>query len=117
MSHPAAGTLTASERDWLTVRSYLAEHRYDLAVDAAQDYPPERRLAGTPLLAAPGWRPPAPIPLQDISLELRDAAPAVAEVTTRSCRGGPTGRPTAVTPRRWRSLLPRWCSRTAPPTG
>ena len=74
--------LTASERDWLTVRSYLAEHRYDLAVDVAQDYPPERRLAGTPLLAAPGWRPPAPLPLQDISLELRDAAPAVAEVTT-----------------------------------
>ena len=74
--------LTASERDWLTVRSYLAEHRYDLAVDAAADYPPDRQLAGTPLLAAPGWRPPAPIPLQDIGLELRDAAPAVAEVTT-----------------------------------
>ena len=35
MSHPAAGTLTTSERDWLTVRSYLAGHRYDLAVDAA----------------------------------------------------------------------------------
>ena len=74
--------LTASERDWLTVRSYLAEHRYDLAVEAAADYPPDRLLAGTPLLAAPGWRPPAPIPLQDIGLELRDAAPAVAEVTT-----------------------------------
>jgi hypothetical protein len=68
VSHPAAGTLTTSERDWLTVRSYLAEHRYDLAVDAAEEYPPERRTAGTPLLAAPGWLPPAPIPLQDISL-------------------------------------------------
>jgi hypothetical protein len=82
VSHPAAGTLTTSERDWLTVRSYLAEHRYDLAVDAAEEYPPERRTAGTPLLAAPGWLPPAPIPLQDISLELRDAGPAEAEVTT-----------------------------------
>jgi hypothetical protein len=74
--------LTSSERDWLTVRSYLGEHRYDLAVDAAKDYPPERRIAGTPLLAAPGWLPPAPVPLQDISLELRDAGPAEVEVTT-----------------------------------
>jgi hypothetical protein len=82
VSHPAAGTLTTSERDWLTVRSYLAGHRYDLAVDAAADYPPDRRMAGTPLLTAPGWVPPAPVPLQDISLELRDAGPAGAEVTT-----------------------------------
>jgi hypothetical protein len=74
--------LTTSERDWLLVRSYLTEHRYDLAVAAAQDYPPDRRMAGTPLLAAPGWLPPAPVPLQDISLELRDAGPAEVEVTT-----------------------------------
>jgi hypothetical protein len=80
VSHPPARTLTASERDWLTVRSYLAEHRFGLAVDAAQDYPPERQLAGTPLLAAPAWRPPAPIPLQDISLELGDAGPAEADL-------------------------------------
>jgi hypothetical protein len=78
VSHPAAGTLTASERDWLTVRSYLAEHRYDLAVDAAQDYAPDRRTEGTPLLAAPGWLPAAPVPLRDIALELRDAGPAEA---------------------------------------
>jgi hypothetical protein len=76
VSHPPARSLTASERDWLTVRSYLTEHRYDLAVDAAQDYPPGRRMAGTPLLAAPGWQPSAPIPLQDISLELTDDCPA-----------------------------------------
>jgi len=82
VSHPAAGTLTTSERDWLTVRSYLAGHRYDLAVDAAAGYPPERRMAGTPLLTAPAWVPPAPVRLQDISLELRDAGPAEAEVTT-----------------------------------
>ena len=82
MSLPAAGTLTTSERDWLAVRSYLAGHRCDLAVDAAADYPPDRRMAGTPLLTAPGWVPPAPVPLQDISLELRDAGPAEAEVTT-----------------------------------
>jgi hypothetical protein len=71
--------LTPSERDWLTVRSYLSEHRYDLAVDAAADFPPAMRVAGTPLLAAPGWQPPVPIPLQDISLELSDAAAAEVE--------------------------------------
>ncbi len=82
MSQPAAGTLTTSERDWLTVRAYLAEHRYDLGVDAAGDYPPDRRMAGTPLLAAPGWLPPAPVPLRDIRLELRDGGPAGADVST-----------------------------------
>jgi hypothetical protein len=67
--------LTPSERDWLTVRSYLTEHRYELAVDAAEGYPPGRRVAGTPLLAAPGWQPSAPVPLRQISLELA-AGPA-----------------------------------------
>jgi hypothetical protein len=70
-----ARPLTASERDWLTIRSYLTEHRYELGVDAAEDYPPDRRVAGTPLLAAPGWLPPVPIPLQDIALELTNADP------------------------------------------
>ena len=95
MSHAAAGTLTTSERDWLTVRSYLAGHRYDLAADAAADYPPDRRMAGTPLLTVPGWLPPAPVPLQDISLELRDAGPAEAEaeVTTPVLPRPAGGRP------------------------
>jgi hypothetical protein len=75
VSGPLASTLTPSERDWLTVRSYLVEHRYDLGVDAAADYPSAWRLAGTPLLAAPGWQPLAPVPLADISLDLSDAAP------------------------------------------
>jgi hypothetical protein len=73
-------TLTSSERDWLAVRAYLTEHRHDLAVDAARDYPPDATVAGTPLLAAPAWRPPAPVALRDIGLELtaparRDGAP------------------------------------------
>jgi hypothetical protein len=68
--------LTSGERDWLTVRAYLTEHRYELAVGAAEDYPPGRLVAGTPLLAASGWLPPAPVRLQDIGLELADADPA-----------------------------------------
>ena len=55
MSRAPARTLTPSERDWLAVRSYLSEHRHELADAAAGDYPPGRRVAGTPLLAAPGW--------------------------------------------------------------
>ena len=72
--HPGAQngdrmTLTASQDDWLRVRSYLQEHRHALAVDAAGDYPAERRMAGTPLLAAPEWQPAEPVPLHDIELE------------------------------------------------
>jgi hypothetical protein len=80
----AARPLTASERDWLAVRSYLVEHRYDLAVDAAEDFPPDRRVAGTPLLTAPGWQPSAPIPIRDISLELTEAASAAVELEPAS---------------------------------
>ena len=54
---PATGSLTASQRDWLRVRSYLTERRHRLAVEAAGAYPADRLVAGTPLLAAPGWRP------------------------------------------------------------
>jgi hypothetical protein len=63
-------TLTSSERDWLRVRSYLTQHRHDLAVRAAADYPDGARVAGTPLLADPRWRVTAPIPLGGIGLDL-----------------------------------------------
>ena len=51
---PATRALTASQSDWLRVRSYLQEHRHALAVDAAEDYPAGARIAGTPLLGAAG---------------------------------------------------------------
>jgi len=70
---PPTGSLTASQRDWLRVRSYLQEHRHGLAVDAAGDYPADRRVAGTPLLAAPGWQPAEPVPLAAVGLELTSA--------------------------------------------
>jgi hypothetical protein len=62
-------TLTTSQADWLRVRSYLQERRHALTVDAAGDYPDERRMAGTPLLAAPEWQPAGPVPLHDIELD------------------------------------------------
>src|SRR5215472_1783572 len=55
--------LTSGQRDWLRVRSYLQEHRHDLAVSAADDFP------GIQLLAAAGWQPPAPVPLSQLGLE------------------------------------------------
>src|SRR2546423_2653599 len=69
--HPGAEngvgmTLTASQADWLRVRSYLQQHRHALAVNAAGDFPAERRMAGTPLLAAPEWHPAEPVPLPHI---------------------------------------------------
>ena len=70
---PATRSLTASQRDWLRVRSYLAEHRHGLALEAAGDYPADRRIAGTPLLAAPGWQPAEPVPLPEVGLELTPA--------------------------------------------
>ena len=79
-------TLTASQSDWLRVRSYLREHRHALAVDAAAGYPAERRVAGTPLLAAPEWQLARPVPLHDIELEFvrrsrpAEAGPALGEV-------------------------------------
>lgn len=72
--------LTGSERGWLRVRRYLQEHRYELAVAAGSEYPESARIAGTPLLAAAGWQPPAPIPLAAIGLELRPR-PAAPRVT------------------------------------
>ena len=36
-------------------------------------------MAGTPLLAAPGWRPPVPVRLEDLGLELSDTDPKSPE--------------------------------------
>jgi hypothetical protein len=70
-------TLTDSQAEWLRVRSYLQEHRHALAVDAAAAYPAERRMAGTPLLAAPEWQPAEPVPLHDIELDFSATADPV----------------------------------------
>ena len=66
---------TPSERDWLRVNGYLHANRHGLAVRAATAYPQASRLADTPLLSAPDWRLPAPIPLDRIRLEFRPSAP------------------------------------------
>ena len=119
LSQSSARTLTDSEHDWVTVRSYLIAHRYDLSVDASADFAPASRVAGTPLLAARGWRPTAPIPLRGIGLELSDAGSAEAEheVPSSLLPRRPDGTRYRRYSRRWANWPPRWCSRTAQPIG
>jgi hypothetical protein len=75
---------TPSEAEWLRVHAYCQRERHGLAVRAAAAYPPGLRLAGTPLLARPAWRLPAPVPLDGIRLEFRPNAPGpdVPDLTT-----------------------------------
>jgi hypothetical protein len=66
---------TPSEAAWLRVNAYCRRERHELAVRAAAGYPPGLRVAGTPLLAPPAWRLPAPVPLDGVRLEFRPDAP------------------------------------------
>ena len=66
---------TPSEERWLRVNAYCQRERHELAVRAAAGYPPGLRVAGTPLLAPPAWRLPAPVPLDGVRLEFRPDAP------------------------------------------
>ena len=69
---------TASELEWLRVNAYLQDNRYKFAVTAADRYPAEARVVGTPLLAAPSWLPRKPVPLERVRLEFQPDAPAPA---------------------------------------
>jgi hypothetical protein len=74
-SETGAPVRTPSQQQWLRVSDHLRQHRYSLGARAVGQYPAAVRVAGTPLLAAPGWQTPAPIPLSRIRLELRPQAP------------------------------------------
>jgi hypothetical protein len=69
---------TPSEERWLRVNAYLNANRHELALRAAGEYPAAARVAGTPLLAGPAWRPPGPLPLQAIRLEFSPDVPPPA---------------------------------------
>jgi hypothetical protein len=66
---------TPSEQSWLRVAAALSRDRYPLSAEAAGGYPDGLRVAGTPLLAPPGWRLPAPVPLDAVALEFSPGAP------------------------------------------
>jgi hypothetical protein len=69
---------TPSQDRWLRVTDHLRRNRYSLGVRVVDQYPDAVRVAGTDLLAAPGWQPSAPIPLSGITLEFRPQAPRPA---------------------------------------
>jgi hypothetical protein len=60
-----------SQTRWLRTRFYLNAHRHELALAAQDLYPAAWRVAGTPLLAGPGWLPGAPVPLDRVTLTWR----------------------------------------------
>lgn len=86
-------TLTDSEQAWVRTRTYLREHRNELDLAAAEEYPHLERVAGTALLARREWLPTTPVRLQDITLEWvpsADAstgvqAPRSSVLPTRAC--------------------------------
>jgi hypothetical protein len=65
--------LTSSEQQWLRIRNHLRDHRYELAVCAAREYPESATVEGTPLLSTPLWLPHEPIPLDHIKLQYTHA--------------------------------------------
>lgn len=60
--------LTRAEQRWLRIRNHLREHRYDLAVSAAGEYPESTAVEGTALLSTLAWLPEEPIELDHIDL-------------------------------------------------
>ena len=65
------GAARSSQRQWLSERRYLNEHRYELARAAQELYPASWRVAGTPLLSRPEWLPAEPVSLDAVTLSWR----------------------------------------------
>jgi hypothetical protein len=65
-----------SQQEWLRARAYLNGHRHELGHAAAGLYPRSRQVAGTKLLARPGWLPEAPVPLEQVTLSWTPGWPA-----------------------------------------
>jgi hypothetical protein len=81
-----------SQEQWRAVRGFLNARRHELALTAQHLYPAARRVAGTPLLARPGWLPQAPVELDKVMLSWQDDAPTAA--------GGRAPEPVGVLPLR-----------------
>lgn len=79
--NPAEDGVSGSQRRWLTARGFLNSSRYQLTQSARHLYPASRRVAGTPLLARPGWLPEVPVPLEQVTLTWQDERPAVLDGT------------------------------------
>lgn len=67
--------LPAEEKEWLAVRRFLEQNRFELGIEAADGYPGLAKFFGTPLLTQPAWVPESPIDLGGIELELTGEEP------------------------------------------
>ncbi|MGH3931924.1 MAG: hypothetical protein ACRDTF_18335 [Pseudonocardiaceae bacterium] len=67
--------LTAGQREWLRVREYLQQHRWELGIAAAEYYGAMPKVAGTELLTRPEWLPAEPIRLDTMDLEFAPDTP------------------------------------------
>lgn len=67
--------LTPSQQEWLRVRVYMREHRYDLSIAAAKKYPDIAKVAGTALLTTSRWLPTEPGPFDHIELDFTPNVP------------------------------------------
>jgi hypothetical protein len=75
------GRLATEVAQWRRIRRLLNENRQELAAIAARLYPDLPRVAGTDLLCWPGWRPAAPLDLDDLPLSWISAPPPAADGT------------------------------------
>jgi transcriptional regulator with XRE-family HTH domain len=69
--------VSASRGRWRAERTWLNQHRSDLAKVAVGLYAAESQVAGTTLITAPGWLSPRLLPLRSVRLEL-DARSAIS---------------------------------------
>ncbi|MGW3562299.1 helix-turn-helix domain-containing protein [Streptomyces sp. NPDC000941] len=77
--HPASAPRVQPGRtrdQWRSVRADLNRRRSELTARAAEAFPAHRRVAGTPLLARPGWIPDRPVPLERVRLVWTGETPA-----------------------------------------
>lgn len=76
----ASPEIAASRGTWRSQRSWLNQHRSELAKLAVDWYPAAYRVPRTPLIAAPGWLPDSPIALRSLLLDL-DEGPQASAIT------------------------------------
>lgn len=74
----ATAEIAASRGRWRAQRTWLNQHRSELAQLAADLYPVEYRIPRTPLIAPPSWVPDEPVDLRSIALQLSEDLQTVA---------------------------------------
>jgi hypothetical protein len=63
-------SLTSSQQQWLRVRNFLGDYRYELGRAARSEYPQVATIGPTPLLTADRWMRPTPVKLDEVALKL-----------------------------------------------